>query len=74
MVRCLKLLKSYGKKDEEDEEENDEEDGGRKLQSESRILERDTLTQAYEISMSELHTTDRLHVFSRKELLIIIGE
>ncbi|XP_072568646.1 general transcription factor 3C polypeptide 1 [Paramormyrops kingsleyae] len=52
MVRCLKLLKSYGKKDEEDDEENDEEDGGRKLQSESRILERDTLTQAYEIIIS----------------------
>ncbi|XP_048869314.1 general transcription factor 3C polypeptide 1-like isoform X3 [Brienomyrus brachyistius] len=52
MVRCLKLLKSYGKKDEEDDEENDEEDGGRKLQSESRIFERDILTQAYEIIIS----------------------
>ncbi|XP_061082506.1 general transcription factor 3C polypeptide 1 [Conger conger] len=52
MVRCLKLLREYGKK-EEDEDENDEEDGYRNLpHSEGPIKERDILMQAYEIVVS----------------------
>ncbi|XP_043108861.1 general transcription factor 3C polypeptide 1 [Puntigrus tetrazona] len=56
-VRCLKLLKPYGQKEEEDEEdENNDEDGEasvkRSVLSEPRIVERDMLTQAYDIVVS----------------------
>ncbi|KAI1896177.1 hypothetical protein AGOR_G00092120 [Albula goreensis] len=53
MVRCVKLLKEYGKKEDEDEDENDEDDSSRKLPpAEGRVRERDTLMQAYEIVVS----------------------
>ncbi|XP_036395311.1 general transcription factor 3C polypeptide 1-like isoform X1 [Megalops cyprinoides] len=53
MVRCLKLLKEYGKKEEDDDDENDEEDGGRKMpHADRRVMERDMLMQAYELIVS----------------------
>ncbi|KAJ8364078.1 hypothetical protein SKAU_G00129090 [Synaphobranchus kaupii] len=53
MVRCVKLLREYGKKEEEDEDENDEEDGyGKRPHSEGPIRERDILMQAYEMIIS----------------------
>ncbi|XP_067296540.1 general transcription factor 3C polypeptide 1 isoform X3 [Pseudorasbora parva] len=55
-VRCLKLLKPYGQKDTEEEEddENNDEDGEakRSVLAEPRIIERDVLTQAYDIVVS----------------------
>uniref|UniRef100_A0A8C9WMU7 Ral transcription factor IIIC subunit 1 n=1 Tax=Scleropages formosus TaxID=113540 RepID=A0A8C9WMU7_SCLFO len=53
MVRCLKLLKNSEKNEEDDDEDNNEEDSSRKPpQSESRVMERDTVTNAYEIVIS----------------------
>ncbi|XP_016329029.1 general transcription factor 3C polypeptide 1, partial [Sinocyclocheilus anshuiensis] len=57
-VRCLKLLKPYGQKEaeEEEDEENNDEDGDacarRSVLGEPRIIERDMLTQAYDIVVS----------------------
>ncbi|KAK9981877.1 hypothetical protein ABG768_001400 [Culter alburnus] len=57
-VRCLKLLKPYGQKDveEEEDDENNDEDGDapvkRNVLAEPRIIERDVLTQAYDIVVS----------------------
>ncbi|KAK7165565.1 hypothetical protein R3I93_005585 [Phoxinus phoxinus] len=57
-VRCLKLLKPYGQKEveeEEDDENNDEEgeaSAKRNVLAEPRIIERDVLTQAYDIVVS----------------------
>lgn len=58
LIRCIKLLKPYGKKtpsdfddDEYDEDDDDyTEGGGRVLPSEGRIMERDVMSQAYHIS------------------------
>ncbi|KAG5854560.1 hypothetical protein ANANG_G00039100 [Anguilla anguilla] len=53
MVRCIKLLREYRKKEEEDEDENDEDDCYRNQpNSEGPIRELDTLVQAYEIIVS----------------------
>ncbi|KAL4624441.1 general transcription factor 3C polypeptide 1 [Arapaima gigas] len=55
MVRCLKLLKNYKKNEDEDDDDDDnnEEDSNRKPpQSESCVMERDTVTNAYEIVIS----------------------
>ncbi|XP_077094311.1 general transcription factor 3C polypeptide 1 isoform X3 [Siphateles boraxobius] len=57
-VRCLKLLKPYGQKEveeEEDDENNDEEGEAsvkRNVLAEPRFIERDVLTQAYDIVVS----------------------
>uniref|UniRef100_A0A8C1QUV6 General transcription factor IIIC subunit 1 n=1 Tax=Cyprinus carpio TaxID=7962 RepID=A0A8C1QUV6_CYPCA len=57
-VRCLKLLKPYGQKEAEEDEddENNDEDGDasvkRSVLGEPRIIERDMLTQAYDIVVS----------------------
>ncbi|RXN35951.1 general transcription factor 3C polypeptide [Labeo rohita] len=57
-VRCLKLLKPYGQKEAEEDEddENNDEDGDvsgkRSVLAEPRIIERDVLTQAYDIVVS----------------------
>lgn len=57
-VRCLKLLKPYGQKEAEEEEddENNDEDGDasvkRSVLGEPRIIERDMLTQAYDIGQT----------------------
>ncbi|XP_062866959.1 general transcription factor 3C polypeptide 1 isoform X2 [Trichomycterus rosablanca] len=71
-VRCLKLLKPYSRNKVEDGDEEDEDGDGparRSVQPQARDLERDLLTQAYEIvvttgskgiSQSELRT--RLNV------------
>ncbi|XP_036413097.1 general transcription factor 3C polypeptide 1-like [Colossoma macropomum] len=54
-VRCLKLLRPYTRKetyDDDDDENNDEEGDGpvkRNVQAQARDIERDLLTQAYEI-------------------------
>ncbi|XP_072514014.1 general transcription factor 3C polypeptide 1 isoform X2 [Salminus brasiliensis] len=54
-VRCLKLLKPYTRKviDDEDDDENNDEEGdgpvGRNVQAQPRDIERDLLSQAYEI-------------------------
>ncbi|XP_030636150.1 general transcription factor 3C polypeptide 1 [Chanos chanos] len=52
LVRCLKLIRPYGQKEAEDDEddENDEDGEGRKCTVPYvRDMERDVLTQAYEI-------------------------
>ncbi|CAJ1053996.1 general transcription factor 3C polypeptide 1 [Xyrichtys novacula] len=58
-VRCVKLLKPYSKKnvtDDEDDEDDDEDDdsGARRkgIPAEGRIMERDMLSQAYELVLS----------------------
>ncbi|XP_026121047.1 general transcription factor 3C polypeptide 1 [Carassius auratus] len=57
-VRCLKLVKPYGQKEAEEDEddENNDEDGDasakRNVLGEPRIIERDMLTQAYDIVVS----------------------
>ncbi|KAG1960129.1 general transcription factor 3C polypeptide 1 [Pimephales promelas] len=56
-VRCLKLLKPYGQKEEEeDDDENNDEEGEasakRNVLAEPRYIERDVLTQAYDIVVS----------------------
>lgn len=52
-VRCLKLLKPYGQKEpEEDEEEEDEEAEAKRSVAEPRVIERDMITQAYNIVVS----------------------
>lgn len=57
-VRCLKLLKPYGQKEAEEDEddENNDEDGDasvkRSVLGEPRIIERDMLTQAYDIGQT----------------------
>lgn len=57
-VRCLKLLKPYGQKEveeEEDDENNDEEgeaSAKRNVLAEPRFIERDVLTQAYDIGQT----------------------
>uniref|UniRef100_A0AAR2LJL2 B-block binding subunit of TFIIIC domain-containing protein n=1 Tax=Pygocentrus nattereri TaxID=42514 RepID=A0AAR2LJL2_PYGNA len=54
-VRCLKLLRPYTRKetyDDDDDENNDEDADGlvkRNIQAQARDIERDLLTQAYEI-------------------------
>ncbi|KAL7845111.1 hypothetical protein AOLI_G00233030 [Acnodon oligacanthus] len=54
-VRCLKLLRPYTRKetyDDDDDENNDEDADGlvkRNVQAQARDIERDLLTQAYEI-------------------------
>ncbi|XP_032419900.1 general transcription factor 3C polypeptide 1 [Xiphophorus hellerii] len=60
LIRCIKLLKPYGKKtpadfdDDDDDEDDDDytEGGGRVLPSEGRIMERDVMSQAYHIISS----------------------
>lgn len=51
MVRCLKLLKPYGKKKEEEEDDDNEDDDndGKNLMAEGRDVERDVASHAYEI-------------------------
>ncbi|XP_066516426.1 general transcription factor 3C polypeptide 1-like [Hoplias malabaricus] len=59
-VRCLKLLKPYSRKDlggdDEDEDDDNDEDGEgpvkRTVQPQARDVERDLLSQAYEIVMA----------------------
>ncbi|CAM4460701.1 unnamed protein product [Leuciscus chuanchicus] len=57
-VRCLKLLKPYGQKEveeDEDDENNDEEGEAsvkRNVLAEPRFIERDVLTQAYDLVVS----------------------
>lgn len=57
-VRCLKLLKPYGQKEveEDEDDENNDEDGDvsakRSVLVKPRIIERDLLTQAYDIVVS----------------------
>uniref|UniRef100_M4AJV5 Ral transcription factor IIIC subunit 1 n=1 Tax=Xiphophorus maculatus TaxID=8083 RepID=M4AJV5_XIPMA len=60
LIRCIKLLKPYGKKtpadfdDDDDDEDDDDytEGGGRVLPPEGRIMERDVMSQAYHIISS----------------------
>uniref|UniRef100_A0A3P9MSF8 Ral transcription factor IIIC subunit 1 n=1 Tax=Poecilia reticulata TaxID=8081 RepID=A0A3P9MSF8_POERE len=63
LIRCIKLLKPYGKKTPADSDDDDEDDddyaeggggggGGRVLPSEGRIMERDFMSQAYHIILS----------------------
>ncbi|XP_054912510.1 general transcription factor 3C polypeptide 1 [Poeciliopsis prolifica] len=58
LIRCIKLLKPYGKKTPADFDDDDEDDddytegGGRVLPSEGRIMERDIMSQAYHIILS----------------------
>uniref|UniRef100_A0A3B3YCK2 Uncharacterized protein n=1 Tax=Poecilia mexicana TaxID=48701 RepID=A0A3B3YCK2_9TELE len=62
LIRCIKLLKPYGKKTPADSDDDDEDDddyaeggggGGRRvLPSEGRIMERDFMSQAYHIILS----------------------
>lgn len=63
-VRCLKLVKAYGQKDTEEDEddENNEEDGDgpvkRNVLAVPRVIERDMLSQAYDIGQtSYIHIT-----------------
>uniref|UniRef100_A0A8C2W8W9 B-block binding subunit of TFIIIC domain-containing protein n=1 Tax=Cyclopterus lumpus TaxID=8103 RepID=A0A8C2W8W9_CYCLU len=53
LVRCLKLLKPYTKKgvteDDDDDDDEDEDYDHRALPSEGRIMETDTLSQAYQL-------------------------
>lgn len=52
LVRCLKLLKPYTKKgvtEDEDDDDEDEDYDNRTLPSEGRIMEIDTLSQAYQL-------------------------
>ncbi|XP_062389121.1 general transcription factor 3C polypeptide 1 [Sardina pilchardus] len=51
MVRCLKLLKAYGKKkeDDDDEDNDDDDNDGRNFLAEGRDVERDVASHAYEI-------------------------
>ncbi len=55
-MRCLKLVKPYGQ--EAEEEEDDDEDGDasakRSVLAKPRIIERDLLTQAYDIGQTLL--------------------
>lgn len=63
-VRCLKLLKPYGQKDveEEEDDENNDEDGDapvkRNVLAEPRIIERDVLTQAYDIGQNATYDSN----------------
>uniref|UniRef100_A0A8C2WE14 General transcription factor 3C polypeptide 1 n=1 Tax=Cyclopterus lumpus TaxID=8103 RepID=A0A8C2WE14_CYCLU len=56
LVRCLKLLKPYTKKgvteDDDDDDDEDEDYDHRALPSEGRIMETDTLSQAYQLVLS----------------------
>ncbi|PWA32581.1 hypothetical protein CCH79_00015035, partial [Gambusia affinis] len=58
LIRCIKLLKPYGRKTPADFDDDDEDDddytegGGRVLPSEGRIMERDVMSQAYHIILS----------------------
>ncbi|XP_056265529.1 general transcription factor 3C polypeptide 1-like isoform X2 [Pseudoliparis swirei] len=55
LVRCLKLLKPYTKKgvtEDEDDDDEDEDYDNRTLPSEGRIMEIDTLSQAYQLVLS----------------------
>ncbi|XP_034542767.1 general transcription factor 3C polypeptide 1 [Notolabrus celidotus] len=59
MVRCLKLLKPYSKKnvtdDDDDDDEDDEDDSGarrRATPAQGRIMETDILSQAYQLVLS----------------------
>ncbi|KAG5278251.1 hypothetical protein AALO_G00096870 [Alosa alosa] len=51
MVRCLKLLKPYGKKkeDDDDEDNDDDDNDGRNVIAEGRDVEKDVASYAYEI-------------------------
>ncbi|XP_029998017.1 general transcription factor 3C polypeptide 1 isoform X2 [Sphaeramia orbicularis] len=56
LVRCLKMVKPYSKKgvaddDDDDDDEDDDESGARRgpFTPEGRIMERDVLSQAYDI-------------------------
>lgn len=59
LVRCIKLLKPYGRKNagdfDEDEDDDDTEERGQVLPSEGRIMERDVISQAYHIGQFELN-------------------
>ena len=50
-MRCIKLLKPYGKKkeDDDDEDNDDDDNDGNNLIAEGRDMERDVASQAYEI-------------------------
>lgn len=67
-MRCLKLLKPYGQKDveEEEDDENNDEDGDapvkRNVLAEPRVIERDVLTQAYDIGQNALQSHDICNV------------
>ncbi|KAM4751478.1 general transcription factor 3C polypeptide 1 [Anableps anableps] len=55
LIRCIKLLKPYGRKNPADFDDDDDdytEGGGRVLSSEGRIMERDVMSQAYHIILS----------------------
>ncbi len=68
-VRCLKLLKPYGQKEveEDDDDENNDEDGDasakRSVLVKPRIIERDLLTQAYDIGQILLATHTSLAIY-----------
>lgn len=53
LVRCLKLVKPYSKKDIpdviDDDDDEDNMPGGSKLSTEGRVLERDIISQAYHL-------------------------
>lgn len=56
-VRCLKLLKAYGQKDVEEEEDDENEEDGegpvkRSALAVPRVIERDMLSQAYDIGQT----------------------
>uniref|UniRef100_A0AAR2KJI1 B-block binding subunit of TFIIIC domain-containing protein n=1 Tax=Pygocentrus nattereri TaxID=42514 RepID=A0AAR2KJI1_PYGNA len=67
-VRCLKLLRPYTRKetyDDDDDENNDEDADGlvkRNIQAQARDIERDLLTQAYEIGQCTV-SADVFHHF-----------
>ncbi|XP_011476240.2 general transcription factor 3C polypeptide 1 isoform X3 [Oryzias latipes] len=56
LVRCLKLVKPYSKKDIpdviDDDDDEDNMPGGSKLSTEGRVLERDIISQAYHLVLS----------------------
>lgn len=59
LVRCLKLVKPYGQEAVEEEDDDDEDGDASAKRSDlvkPRIIERDLLTQAYDIGQTLLAT------------------